>query len=404
MSIMQLIGQATWMAWLCGVQSVADILGLLPHINEDSPDFITSDPLRHASYPPLVDDWSLPQDWEVHLAWRKCDVMMMHVLTSCLSDEVSLAVPMVNDLRNTGALFTACDMFARLQHLYGLGDYIQANVVMESLCSFMMDMWNIPKYTQRWHSTMLALRTESYPIVYIKVVLTFVRNLPEDDRGWFMSLHQEVARDCGLYPNNIGYNYLISIVGWVTDLDTQWHLSKQSKCTYRQKCDVCGLQSHSTEQHDPSKQRAGDSSTKNPFQSNAQFTTQRRPPNPHTHCANYTDTQNTLPSDNDVAPLDSNDYAAVAIPYMDCASILSSSAQASTWFYDGLKDGSFVALSLLVKTMLDSWCTTHIFKERRYFWSYSPRLMVRFAFMFVAQMVFGLWYGSLTVSMCLMSP
>ncbi|KAK0222631.1 hypothetical protein EDD85DRAFT_959873 [Armillaria nabsnona] len=141
------MGQATWTAWLHGVQSVADILGLLPHINEDSPDFVTSDPLRRASYPPLVDDWSLPQDWEVHLAWRKRDVMMMHVLTSRLSDEVSSAVPMVNNLHNTGALFTACDMFAQLWRLYGLGDYIQANAAMESLHSFTMDMQNIPKYT-----------------------------------------------------------------------------------------------------------------------------------------------------------------------------------------------------------------------------------------------------------------
>ncbi len=383
-SIMQLMGRATWTAWLHGVQSVADILGLLPHINKDSPDFVTSDPLWHA-YPPLVDDWSSPQDWEVHLAWRKRDTMMMYVLTSHLSNKVSSAVPMVNDLCNTGTLFTARNMFAQLQHLYGLGDYIQANVAMESLCSFTMDMRNIPKYAQCWRSTMLTLCAESYPIVYIEAVLTFVRNLPEDDHGWFMSLCQEVTQDCGLYPNNIGYDYLISIVGWVTDLDTQWHLSKQSKHTYCQKCDVCSLQSHSMEQHDPSKQHAGDSSTKNPSQSNAQFTTQHHLPNPPTHCANYMDTQDTSPSDNDVAPLDSNDYAAVVIPYTDCtvdsvnddivficmgASILSSSAQALTWFYDGLKDGSFAALSLLVKTMLDSGCTTHIFKERRYFWSY----------------------------------
>ncbi|PBK68265.1 hypothetical protein ARMSODRAFT_1019848 [Armillaria solidipes] len=70
-SIMQLTGRATWTAWLRGIQSVADILGLLPHINEDSPDFITSDPLRRASYPPHVDELSSPQDWETHLAWRK---------------------------------------------------------------------------------------------------------------------------------------------------------------------------------------------------------------------------------------------------------------------------------------------------------------------------------------------
>ncbi|KAK0216731.1 hypothetical protein EDD85DRAFT_962139 [Armillaria nabsnona] len=94
-SITQLTGQATWTAWLHGVQSVADILGLLPHINEDSPDFVTLDPLQRASYPPLVDDWSSPQDWEVHLAWRKRDMMMMHILTSHLSDKVLSAVPMV---------------------------------------------------------------------------------------------------------------------------------------------------------------------------------------------------------------------------------------------------------------------------------------------------------------------
>ncbi len=89
------------------------------------------------------------------------------------------------------------------------------------------------------------------------------------------------------------------------------------------------------------------------------------------------------PSDDDIGPVDPEAYAAVSmLPDIDCtvntvnedivfvcsgASILSPSTEASTWFYDA---GSFISLSHLVKTMLDLGCTTHIFKDKKCFWSY----------------------------------
>ncbi len=202
-----------------------------------------------------------------------------------------------------------------------------------------------------------------------------------------MALRQEVTRDCGHNPGMIDYNYLVSIVNHVVDLDTQWCMSKLSKRSLRPKCDVCGLQSHTTQQHDPSKQCNPDSASTN--RSNPQHFTR-----PNTHPAdrpsipraNYADANDPPPSDDDIGPVDPEAYAAVSVlPDLDCtvntvnedivfvcsgASILSPSTEASTWFYEGLLAGSFISLSHLVKTMLDSGCTTHIFKDKKYFWSY----------------------------------
>ncbi len=165
-------------------------------------------------------------------------------------------------------------------------------------------------------------------------------------------------------------------------------MSKLSKRSLRPKCDVCGLQSHTTQQHDPSKQCNPDSSSTNrtiPQQFNRPNT--RPADHPSLPRANYADVNDPQPpSDDDIGPVDPEAYAAVPdLSDTDCivssvnedivfvcsgASLLSASAEASTWFFDGLQAGSFAALSHLIKTMLDSGCTTHIFKDKKYFWSY----------------------------------
>ncbi len=131
----------------------------------------------------------------------------MHILTSRLSEDVSAVVPMVDDMEDSGVLFTARDMLARLRKHFGLGDHIQANAARETLRTFTVDMRNIPRYVQKWRSIILALRAERYPIGYIDAVLNFVRNLPEEDHGWFMALRQEVTRDCGRNPGMIDHFY-----------------------------------------------------------------------------------------------------------------------------------------------------------------------------------------------------
>ncbi|PBK82317.1 hypothetical protein ARMGADRAFT_1090531 [Armillaria gallica] len=335
MSITQLTGCATWTDWLTGVKSVANILSVLPHIIEDFPDFVMADPLHRASYPPVVDQWSSQQDWEVYLAWQRRDAVMMHLLTSQLSHEVSSVIPMIDDLHSTGALFTVRDMLACLRHHFGLGDYIQANAVMESLRSFMTDMQNIQRYTQRWHMTILALHVENYPIVYIEAVLMFVRNLPEEDQGWFMALHQEVT----------------------------------------------------CEQHDPSKQYPTDSSSsaKSSSQSNQHPST--CPPNcSSSHRANLADSHATVSSNCDGSLVDGDVCTNVAeLPDSQCtvntlnedefficssAIVISPLAASSTLYFNALAEGALIALPQIVKTLLDSGCKAHIFKEKRFFWSY----------------------------------
>ncbi len=112
-SITELTGWSTWTSWLRGVKSVATIHGVLPHILDDPP-VASANPMRRASYPPVMDEWSTPQDWEIHVAWQKQDAIMMHILTSQLSEDVSTVVPMVDDMEDSDVLFTTQDMLARL--------------------------------------------------------------------------------------------------------------------------------------------------------------------------------------------------------------------------------------------------------------------------------------------------
>lgn len=216
--------------------------------------------------------------------------------------------------------------------------------------------------------TILALHAENYPIVYIEVVLTFVCNLPEEDHGWFMALCQEVTQDCGMYSTNIGYEYLLSIVSRVTDLDTQWHLSKLSKRSHCPKCDICSLQSHSTEQHDPSKQCASDSSStsKSSTQSNHHPST-HPPDHPSSHRANLTDSHDARSSDSDGSLLDADVYTNVAeLPVSQCTIntldedkfficlsviVISPSIDSSTLYFNTLADGALIALPNMIKTL-----------------------------------------------------
>lgn len=69
MSIMELLGKSTWTHWLVVVKSIADLHGVLPHIIDDSPNFVSPNPSHQASYPPAVGQWSMPQEWDVYMAW-----------------------------------------------------------------------------------------------------------------------------------------------------------------------------------------------------------------------------------------------------------------------------------------------------------------------------------------------
>ncbi|PBK94122.1 hypothetical protein ARMGADRAFT_902001, partial [Armillaria gallica] len=131
-------------------------------------------------YPPAVGQWSTSQEWDVYMAWQRRDSVMMHILTSRLSKEVAAAIPMIDDRECAGVVFTARDMLVRLRRLYGYGDHIQAKAAREVLRTYTVDMRNIPKYVDKWRSTILALRAEQYPLIYTETVLNFVRNLPED--------------------------------------------------------------------------------------------------------------------------------------------------------------------------------------------------------------------------------
>ncbi|KAK0446188.1 hypothetical protein EV421DRAFT_1792911 [Armillaria borealis] len=114
-SIPELTGKSTWMHWLRGVKSVADLHGVLPHIIEDSPNFVSPNRMRRASSPPPVDQWSTPQEWETYMVWHRRDALMMHILTSNLSSDVSSVIPMINDPECT----TAREMLACLRRYFG---------------------------------------------------------------------------------------------------------------------------------------------------------------------------------------------------------------------------------------------------------------------------------------------
>ncbi len=113
-----------------------------------------------------------------------------------------------------------------------------------------------------------------------------------------------------------------------------------------------------------------------------------RPPNcPPSHRANNVDSHDTTSSDSEDPVLDDADVHAnvTELPDSSCtintlnkdkffictsAMIISPSVDSSTHYVDALADGALVSLPVTVKTLLDSGCTAHIFKEKKNFWSY----------------------------------
>ncbi|KAK0458327.1 uncharacterized protein EV420DRAFT_1643217 [Desarmillaria tabescens] len=260
-SIPELTGRTTWGLWVHGIKSLADINGVLPHIIEEPmPGVVVINPMCRPSYPPVLSPDPSPQEWDTFVAWHRKDAVMIHILTSRLSADVSAVLPMVDDHGGAEREFTVRTLLGILRKHFGLGQPVQAHAAREALRTYTVDMRNVSRFIQRWRSTILSLRAEQYPIIYFDVALNLVKNLPKDG-GWYLPIRQEVTRDCGQAADAIDFAYFDSLMDRVLDLDTQWRLSKPSSRTLRKKCDICGQQSHTTEQHDPSKQKANDISS-----------------------------------------------------------------------------------------------------------------------------------------------
>ncbi len=99
---------------------------------------------------------------------------MMHIITLRLLPEVSAVLPMIDDFASANQGMTAQQMLFILWKHFGLGDQIQAHAARESLCTYTTEMQNVMKYAQKWHSTILVLQAENYPIIYMEMVLNFV--------------------------------------------------------------------------------------------------------------------------------------------------------------------------------------------------------------------------------------
>ncbi len=174
----------------------------------------------------------------------------------------------------------------------------------------------------------------------------------------------------------------MSIVTHMIDLNTQWCLSKQSKCTLHPKCDICGLQSYFIDQHDLSKMRSTDSSSSSvkPFSQINSCSSMHPPDCSSSYRANFTDSLEPMTFNSEGSLPDTDAYANIAkLPdttytmdtlnedeFFICVSttIISPSLNSSTHYFDALADGALVSL---IKTLLDSGCTTHIFKDKKYF-------------------------------------
>ncbi|KAK0463156.1 uncharacterized protein EV420DRAFT_1639248 [Desarmillaria tabescens] len=363
----------------------------LLHIIEDLlPGVVVLNPMRVPSYPPVLHDASMQQDWDAFMAWHRKDAAMIHILMSRLSADVSAILPMVNDHGGAGSEYTMRTLLAILHKHFGLGQPVQAHATWEVLRTYTVDMQNVVKYVQRWHSTILSLHAECYPIIYFDAALNFMHNLPEEG-GWYLPIHQDVTRDCGQSPDVIDFGYFDNLLDRVIDLDMQWHLSKFSNRTSCRKCDICSQQSHSTDQHDPSKQCAVDSmSNGHPPPCPANCPPDKTYTTPHANLADAN--PNSDSSEQHGTTSEEEVHAAVSkIPTSDCtvdtynadkffictsASFLSPIDSASTWYLDVMHEIAYVLLAQSVKTLFDSGCTTHLFKEWCYFWSYHTDLAV----------------------------
>lgn len=119
----------------------------------------------------------------MHAAWWAMDRIASHIILSRISSTVRLTLPQA-DL-DAPVRIPARDSYTRLKHFYGVGDFGTAMLIASRLRSlFCGPAVSVQAYVTAWHTGTLQMLTAGKPMDHRDALDTFSAGLPTNDRRY----------------------------------------------------------------------------------------------------------------------------------------------------------------------------------------------------------------------------
>jgi len=200
-----LTGTSTWTPWNTQVRALVMHSGAFSHIADSPTVAQVFDPDLIPSYPPNpLTITSTAAEYETFSTWWTLDGIASHVLTTRLSADVNSSIPLPNE--RAGERRSACFVYETLRRLYGCGDFASATVVEEKLrglrCTSLL---GISQFMITWRSGINLMQSAGHLPSNRNLLLQFVDGLPVRHNGSLTVLRDSVIQslngpDIGLPP------------------------------------------------------------------------------------------------------------------------------------------------------------------------------------------------------------
>ncbi|KAG6873025.1 hypothetical protein C0992_009158, partial [Termitomyces sp. T32_za158] len=351
--------------------ALIDHLGLNGHICPIPPPGSFDDPTCEVVLAPIVDEHSSQAERVAYRNFWRNDNICSYVLTGKLSTEIFNSLPPRRGGPHNLPTLTARDILGLLRRRFSIGSAAAAQKLKDSVFCFPCAPRAIPAYVQAWRAAVNQLSDTPWDFTPYERIQKFMDGIPGHPS--FNSIRDSVRKSWEHNP--LGTYNFFDLADEILDIDID--IRRRNP------------------QHDEKKRRSPPPIHANPTAtSNASSldSTNRRPPDPpvskdfannrpRAHVA-ATDAITESSFQPDSFYIDDDDSTVISASAEDSNDIVltaydpscDKSNDISPYFaFVGSSDPvALASISLRFNSLLDSGCTTHLIRDREFFWSYHP--------------------------------
>ena len=403
-----LSGASTWTPWNTQVRALIMHSGAFSHIADTPTIAQVFDPDLIPSYPPdSLTITSTTADYETFSNWWTTDGIASHILTTRLSADVNSSVPLPNE--RAGERRSARFIYETLRRLYGCGDFASAAVVEEKLRGLRCaSMSGISQFMITWRAGINLMQSAGHLPSNRNLLLQFVDGLPVRHNGSLTMLRDSVVQslngpDATLPPlwdvfqrvETIGSDYdctrlRTSTANTPSSNNRTTNSSTSNQATANpatsagaastSTCDNCGglhptsdcFQKGGAMEGRRDEVLAARRSARRSAHANLALSKPTTASKKKDSVSTSATTSNLVPPDKP-SPTPKVDAPSLSLVAMSVAPVneitFDSYAMPVHEFFDELTN-AYMAFPPQLDTILDSGCTSHIFRDRSLFWNY----------------------------------
>ncbi|RDB14617.1 Retrovirus-related Pol polyprotein from transposon TNT 1-94 [Hypsizygus marmoreus] len=391
---------ADWTKWLDLVVNAIDGMSLYGHIRDppSSPDAFIS-PANAPTYPPLINHESSPEEIAAYESWWRRDNLVSQVLSTRLGAVAFSTLPRKRDL-NGNPSRTARDILVALRKRFGVGTHGAAQTLKDRFRTRVSTTSDLPQYIADWRTAISQLEDSFWAFTETEFATWFADGLPADVKYQSIRHDVRVGMDSSP-PYSFDPEHLFDEAMAIRD-DIIRHAEVVRQRTPRGRvglqpaaaavapnvpngttapaapraprptCATCGTIGHTTANCWGTDPAARDRYLAAHPNARAHIATEQLPelatPDANADTVHITSEPVSVSSQIELIDM------CVGVP-PELSSPVSFSA--GTHYLDFINNNEPVVLASLssrFNAILDSGCTTHIFRDRKLFWTYNTAL------------------------------